>query len=122
MKLRAYKEKRTPGRTPEPGPAPRRGPAAPHLVFVVHKHAARRLHYDLRLELGGVLKSWAVPRGPSLDPAIKRLAMHVEDHPLVSAGLRTVGDNVSWDFGAVTVLGTGEGTIVVPWFGAAWKF
>jgi len=80
MGLREYESKRKFDQTPEPKPARRH--EGGRLVFVVHKHAARRLHYDLRLELEGVLKSWAVPRGPSLDPAVKRLAVMVEDHPL----------------------------------------
>jgi bifunctional non-homologous end joining protein LigD len=77
--LKEYKSKRKFEKTPEPRTGLHRG--EDRLVFVVHKHAARALHYDLRLELEGVLKSWAVPRGPSLDPSVKRLAVMVEDHP-----------------------------------------
>jgi bifunctional non-homologous end joining protein LigD len=80
MGLATYASKRKFEKTPEPKPGIRR--KAKRLVFVVQKHAARALHYDLRLELEGVLKSWAVPRGPTLDPSVKRLAVMVEDHPL----------------------------------------
>lgn len=80
-KLSKYRAKRDFTKTAEPSGAVDVAPAE-HLRYVIQKHAARRLHYDLRLELGGVFKSWAVTRGPSLDPAEKRLAVEVEDHPL----------------------------------------
>jgi bifunctional non-homologous end joining protein LigD len=79
--LSRYRQMRDFSKTPEPGGAVH-AHAGPGLRFVIQKHAARALHYDLRLELDGVFKSWAVARGPSLDPQVKRLAIHVEDHPI----------------------------------------
>ena len=103
--LREYKTKRKFEKTPEPEPGLRH--KGGHLIFVIHKHAARALHYDLRLELQGVLKSWAVPKGPSLDPSVKRLAIMVEDHPLdyrdfegvIPEGNYGAGSVIIWDRG-----------------------
>lgn len=107
--LQPYREKRDPGVTPEPFGGPLSGRSGP-LLFCVQKHAATNLHYDLRLEAGGVLLSWAVPKGPSLDPADKRYAVHVEDHPLdyvsfegtIPKGEYGGGEVLLWDTGFYT--------------------
>jgi bifunctional non-homologous end joining protein LigD len=112
-RLSAYRAKRSLDRTPEPGARPAPRPAAPGSaarggLFVVHMHAARRLHWDLRLELDGVLASWAVPKGPSPDRADKRLAVRVEDHPLEYGDFEGVIPQGNYGAGAVIVWDRGR--------------
>ena len=110
--LSKYRAKRSPDRTPEPfGPVV----PGPGNLFVVHQHAARNLHFDLRLEMDGVLRSWAVPKGPSYDQAEKRLAVKVEDHPIEYGDFEGVIPAGNYGAGGVIVWDRGEWVPLEPW-------
>jgi len=117
MPLDEYAAKRHFEQTPEPPPGKKKSKTAANPYFCVQRHDATRLHYDFRLEIDGVLKSWAVPKGPNLDPAVKHFAAHVEDHPIdyggfegnIPAGNYGAGSVMLWDRGTFQLLGDASG-------------
>ncbi len=127
--LDEYNRKRDFHATPEPAgkPVARRPDHA--LQYCIQKHDATRLHYDFRLELDGTMKSWAIPKGPCLDPAVRRLAVHVEDHPLsyasfeghIPEGHYGAGDVIVWDRGVWIPQGDAEEAIARASSNSPWK-
>jgi bifunctional non-homologous end joining protein LigD len=117
MALEEYARKRHFKDTPEPPPKKPKSKRAASPYFCVQRHDATRLHYDFRLEIDGVLKSWAVPKGPTLDPAVKHFAAHVEDHPVdygsfegnIPAGNYGAGSVMLWDRGTFELIGDASG-------------
>ncbi len=115
--LSEYRDKRDFSTTPEPRPTQRPPQRDPRLIFAIQKHRASQLHYDLRLEVRGILKSWAVPKGPSMDPNEKRLAVQTEYHPYnykdfegeIPQGNYGAGDVIVWDQGWYEPVGPGAG-------------
>jgi bifunctional non-homologous end joining protein LigD len=117
MPLDEYAAKRHFEKTPEPPPSKKKSKSPANPYFCVQRHDATRLHYDFRLEIDGVLKSWAVPKGPSLDPSVRHFAAHVEDHPIdyggfegnIPAGNYGAGSVMLWDRGTFELLGDASG-------------
>lgn len=117
MALEEYAAKRKFEKTPEPPPGKTKSSRDASPYFCVQRHDASRLHYDFRLEIDGVLKSWAVPKGPTLDPAVKHFAAHVEDHPVdygsfegnIPAGNYGAGSVMLWDRGTFELIGEAPG-------------
>src|ERR1700694_5483997 len=115
MSLKKYQEKRNCQISPEPsGKSGTKRTSNRKLLYVIQKHRATSLHYDFRLEYNGVLLSWAVPKGPSLDPSVKRLAMRVEDHPVDYAGFEGVIPEGEYGGGTVMVWDKGTWTPESP--------
>src|SRR5689334_5139075 len=120
-RLAPYRRKRDFTRTPEPSGDSAAAQAEGRRTFVVQRHRARALHYDLRFEIDGVLASWAVPKGPTLDPSVRRMAVHVEDHPMEYADFEGViprgeyggGDVIVWDRGTWTPAHTDDAAAAI---------